>query len=110
MDWKDILAAKVAAGELEREDSTPETTPSSAPAKPVLSVTIDRKGRKGKTATIVYGFDPDGRDDALAEEAARQLKRTLSTGGSVRGGEILIQGERLEDVKAQLVKMGYIVK
>lgn len=108
MDWKDLLAAKVDDGTLEREEYVEETAHVSSTTRPdLLTVTIDRKGRKGKTATIVEGFTCDG--DRLLEVAAK-LKSKLGTGGSARGGEILIQGEVADKVKALLKEMGYRVK
>ncbi len=68
-----------------------------------LDVIMEKKGRGGKTATIVTGFTVD--DDEVARIAS-QLKTRLGAGGSSRGGEILIQGDRRKDVVAQLQKMG----
>lgn len=106
MDWKDLLASKVNDGTLEREEFVAEEA---APVKSAdtLRVTIDRKGRKGKTATIVEGFTCE--DDTLLDIAAR-LKSKLGTGGSARGGEILIQGDVADKVKSLLAEMGYRVK
>ena len=81
-----------------------EATPRSHPA---LIVSMERKGRGGKTATIISGFTMD--DSEVAEIASR-LKSRLGTGGSARGGEILIQGDRREDVAAWLRGQGYKVK
>ncbi len=72
--------------------------------KPCLDIILDRKGRKGKEATIIAGFDPD--DDSYLEVAAA-LKKRLGTGGSARGGEILIQGDRRNDVKQYLETQGF---
>lgn len=72
--------------------------------KPRLDIILDRKGRKGKEATIIAGFAPD--DDSYLEMAAA-LKKRLGTGGSARGGEILIQGDRRGDVKQYLESQGY---
>ncbi len=68
-----------------------------------LDVVVERKGRGGKTATIVAGFTVS--DEAVAEIAS-QLKRRLGTGGSARGGEILIQGDRADAVVKALTDMG----
>ena len=106
MDWKDILAQKVDSGELEREEFVSET-PAAPKKQDVIEVSIDRKGRKGKTATIAAGFTCD--EDEL-KSIASQLKTKLSTGGSARGGEILIQGERAEEMKKILRDLGYKVK
>ncbi|MDE6394128.1 MAG: translation initiation factor [Duncaniella sp.] len=106
MDWKDILAGKVNDGTLEREEFVEEVkdTPRAAD---ILHVSIDRKGRKGKTATIVEGFTCP---DAELLDIAARLKSRLGTGGSARGGEILIQGECADKVKSLLSDMGYKVR
>lgn len=106
MDWKDILAQKVNSGELDREEFINDA-PVASKKPDVIEVSIDRKGRKGKTATIAAGFTCN--DDEL-KSIASQLKTRLSTGGSARGGEILIQGERAEDMKKILRDLGYKVK
>lgn len=74
------------------------------PQKERLDIIVERKGRGGKTATIITGFTCD---DAEVTEVAARLKQQLGTGGSARGGEILIQGERARDVLARLTTMGY---
>ncbi len=110
MDWKDLLKSKIDAGELPVENSDPvETAPTvqSSSKKDVLHVLIDRKGRKGKTATIIEGFSCS--DEEVADIAAR-LKTRLGTGGSSRGGEILLQGDRVGEVRTLLAGMGYKVK
>ncbi len=111
MDWKDALNALKASGEIP-VDNTPDPEPepasdASLPQKSPLRVLIDRKGRKGKTATIVEGFT--GSDEQL-QQLAKTLKQRLGTGGSARDGEILIQGERREDVAEMLRSLGYKTK
>ncbi len=68
---------------------------------------IEKKGRGGKTATIVEGFEIS---DEEVDEIARTLRKRLGTGGSARGGEILIQGDRKADVVKLLKEMGFKVK
>lgn len=107
MDWKDSLASLMAG--LPQDETPEETAP--APAedsaasveKARLDILLDKKGRKGKAATIVCGFTIG--DDAVEEVAAR-LKKRLGTGGSARGGEILIQGDKRQQVEAALREMG----
>lgn len=104
-DWKsklsDLLAANpdMPAGEepCENAGKTPEQI-----KKPRLDIILDRK-RAGKTATIIAGFD----DDTDIREIAARLKQRLGAGGSARGGEILIQGDRRSDVARILSDMGY---
>lgn len=106
-DWQSRLAAlRDSMG-----DSAPDDTPSpeeTAPQAPRqqrrLDIILERKGRAGKTATIIAGFDLP--DDAVADIASR-LKRALGTGGSSRGGEILIQGDRRADVLRWLNENGF---
>ena len=69
-----------------------------------LKVRLDAKHRAGKSVTIVEGFTGTAADlDALG----RQLKSYCATGGSVKDGGIIIQGENGEKVFQWLVKAGY---
>ncbi|MDE6142510.1 MAG: translation initiation factor [Muribaculaceae bacterium] len=110
-DWKDALSALRDSGTL--PDGGPsandgqDSDKSSGFKKSPLHVVVERKGRGGKTATIIEGFD--GPDNEL-EELARILKQKLGAGGSARGGEILIQGNRKDDVKEILKSLGYKTK
>lgn len=74
--------------------------------KPKLHISIERKGRGGKTATIIDGF-PDSMPDSEIAALAARLKQKLGTGGSARGGEILIQGDRRNDLLPLLRAEGY---
>lgn len=108
MDWKDLLAKKVEDGTLDREEFVPGVASNDDDKKPqLLRIFIDRKGRKGKTATIVEGFTCS--DDELLTIVAK-LKAKLGAGGSARCGEILIQGDAMEKVRRILTDMGYKVK
>lgn len=71
---------------------------------PRLHVVVERKGRGGKTATIIEGFEC--RPEQVKEIAAK-LKSALGTGGSARGGEILIQGDCRDRVCAHLTALGF---
>ena len=75
-----------------------------APAQQKLRVWRDTKGRGGKIATIVRGFV--GSTDDL-EELGRTLKRGCGVGGSVKDGEIIIQGDHRDRITALLVQKGY---
>lgn len=104
-DWRDALAALAgentppAPEKAEASDDTPST-----PRRDRLAIFFERKGRGGKQATIITGFTCS--DDNLRAIASR-LKQRLGCGGSARGGEILIQGDRRDDVAAALREMGY---
>lgn len=107
MDWKDSLRQFLDENPSlpEGEEKTVDSPEVEVTKLPRLDIFIDRKGRKGKSATIIAGFDPD--DEATIKEVASKLKNRLATGGSVRGGEILIQGERRTDVENALKNLGY---
>lgn len=106
MDWKDTLASLTGLPEGEPEETKePEDV---VPSKrETLHVVMEKKGRGGKTATIVEGFQCS--DDEV-DEIARDLRKRLGTGGSARGGEILIQGDRRTDVTRLLREKGFSVK
>lgn len=104
-DWRDRLAGLRA--DLPGAD-IPEEEPAAAPSPPEqkgrLDITVERKGRGGKTATIVSGFTIG---DDETDRVASRLKKVLGAGGSCRGGEILIQGERAQAVSRALTEMGF---
>lgn len=105
-DWKDMLG-QLRAGLPEGEEALGVEPVVENVQKEALRIVVDKKGRKGKVATIVEGFTvPDGE---VAEIAAR-LKRKLGVGGSSRGGEILIQGDAADRVRDFLKIEGYKVK
>lgn len=102
--WQDSLQQFLNDNpDLPQGPDTDVTAAATAP-RPRLDRVLDRKGRAGKSATIIAGFRSD---DPEAAGVAAELKRRLATGGSVRGGEILIQGDKRQAVKAALDAMGY---
>jgi translation initiation factor 1 len=73
----------------------------------IVRIQREVKGRKGKTVTTVSGFQLD--DDELKLLAA-QLKRKCGTGGSVKDGIIIIQGDHRDALLSELKKQGYTAK
>ena len=69
-----------------------------------LRINIDKKQRAGKMVTLVTGFTGLQKD---REELGKKLKSFCGTGGSVKDGEIIIQGENREKVLQWLLKNGY---
>jgi translation initiation factor 1 len=80
---------------------------SAASADGVIRIRREVKGRGGKTVTVAAGFHLD--EDGLKKLAA-ELKRRCGTGGSVKGGEILIQGDHREALLAGLRQRGFAAK
>jgi translation initiation factor 1 len=83
------------------EDEIVETI---APDQQPLRVILETKHRAGKTVTIVYGFVGAEEDMNVLGKA---LKNQCGTGGSVKDGEIIIQGDHRQKVFQYLKQKGY---
>jgi len=78
-----------------------------APRQQQLKVQLDRKQRAGKVVTLVYGFI--GKEEDLIA-LGKLLKQRCGTGGTAKGGEIVIQGDVKQKVLEILEKEGYRAK
>lgn len=77
------------------------------PAQQNLKVSLDKSGRAGKQVTLVSGFVGTQKDLDLL---AKLLKAKCGVGGSVKGGEVLIQGDHREKIVRILQSEGYRAK
>ena len=73
----------------------------------VVRLLRDRKGRGGKTVTLVTGLT--GSADSLARLAS-DLKRLCGTGGTLRGDVLEMQGDVRDRLRPELERRGYTVK
>ena len=69
-----------------------------------LRLNMERAGRGGKTVTLVKGFV--GSEDDITS-LCKLLKQKCGVGGSVKDGEIIIQGDHRQRLVEILKKEGY---
>lgn len=86
----------------QQEEEVVETLP--ATEQP-LKIILETKHRAGKTVTIVYGFV--GKEDDL-NTLGKALKNHCGTGGAVKDGEMIMQGDHRQKIFQYLKQKGYL--
>jgi translation initiation factor 1 len=77
------------------------------PERPVAKLRIEKKGRGGKTVTVVDGLP---RNAAFLAALAHELKRACGTGGTAKETSVELQGDHRERVSSVLAARGFAVK
>ena len=77
------------------------------PTRVVAKLRMEKKGRGGKTVTVVSGLP---RNAAFLKALCAELKKSCGTGGAVVDDGVEVQGELRDRVRDVLEKRGYLVK
>lgn len=107
-DWKERLGMVYSTNpnyQFEKEEDDSQDT--LIPKQQKLIVSLDKRNRKGKAVTLISGFI--GQSDDL-EQLVKLLKTKCGVGGTVKDGNILIQGDFRDKVVAILHGEGYQAK
>jgi translation initiation factor 1 len=96
-------------GRLESECSCPPPVPDvkRIPPEQQLARLMTERRAKGKLVTVITGLDPDGND---LSALATQLKNACGAGGTVKDGQIELQGDHLQAAERTLKAIGYKTK
>ena len=106
-DWKDRIGMVYSTNPDFKYQTGGEEEPETLPvAQQRLRVSLDKKNRKGKVVTLTTGFI--GKSEDL-NSLGKHLKIKCGVGGSVKDGEIIIQGDVRQKVTDILKKDGYHV-
>jgi translation initiation factor 1 len=77
------------------------------PTKVVAKLRLEKKGRGGKTVTVVYDLP---QNQAFLKDLCGELKRTCGVGGAVAENTVEIQGDQVARIRPVLQKKGWTVK
>lgn len=109
-DWKErlnIVYSTAPDYKYEYRDDDEGDVKTLAPEKQRLIIGLDKKQRGGKKVTLVYGFKGSVED---LKNLGKDLKTKCGAGGSVKDGEILIQGDFRDKILELLLNEGYKAK
>lgn len=105
----EVKPSKNAPARRSNTSHTPSRTPARgvAPADGFVRLQREKKGRGGKTVTIVLGL-PGGASEH--EAILKVLKQHCGAGGTLEGDTLEIQGDHRERLRVKLEAMGHRVK
>jgi translation initiation factor 1 len=86
------------------EESGNEESETIAANQQKLRIQLDKKQRAGKVVTLITGFTGK---EADREALGKKLKTFCGTGGSVKDGDIIVQGDHRDKLLQWLLKNGY---
>jgi len=90
--------------DFEYEYEQHEQSATLSPEQQNLRVKLDKSGRAGKQVTLISGFVGSVTD---LEKLGKLIKTKCGVGGSVKDGEVVIQGDLRDKILQLLIKEGY---
>ncbi|MEM9506274.1 MAG: translation initiation factor [Cyanobacteria bacterium P01_E01_bin.35] len=81
--------------------------PDLPPNQQDLRIQATRSGRKGKTVTVITGFQ---HNSATLSKLLKKLKSQCGSGGTVKENTLEIQGDHKQRLLESLTKLGYKAK
>ncbi|HEY9835149.1 MAG TPA: translation initiation factor, partial [Stenomitos sp.] len=87
--------------------ATERAVPELPPNQQDLRVQASRKGRKGKTVTVISGFQAT---PETLTQLLKKLKTQCGSGGAVKDNTLEIQGDHTQKLVPLLIQMGYKAK
>lgn len=107
-DWKERLSMVYSTNpDFNPYDNDEPDVQTPPPMKQNLRVMHDKRNRGGKTVTLITGFV--GKEEDL-KDLGKLLKNKCGVGGTVKDGEIIIQGSFADKIVSLLSSLGYKVK
>ena len=77
------------------------------PSEQTAELHLEKKGRGGKTVSIVRGLQLSTKD---TKALSKKLKQACGSGGSIKNDDIEIQGDHREKMATLLQELGYKTK
>lgn len=107
-----ILRGQMSDGQAGEPAEAMASPPSSAKTPPKgagaqVRVQRERKGRRGKTVSVITGVPGP---ESHRQDLLKQLKQKLGTGGALEGDNVVIQGDHRDRTVDLLNQMGYKAK
>ncbi|MEM9218624.1 MAG: translation initiation factor [Cyanobacteria bacterium P01_F01_bin.150] len=87
--------------------ATERAVPDLPPSQQDIRIQTTRKGKGGKTVTILTGFQAS---PAILKKLLKKLKAQCGSGGTVKEDTLEIQGDHTETLLQSLTKLGYKAK
>ncbi len=94
-------------GQIDNSQALERAVPDLPPNQQDLRIQATRSGRKGKTVTVITGFQ---HSPETLSKLLKQLKAKCGSGGTVKENSLEIQGEHKQKLWEILTKLGYKAK